>query len=358
MKKILLFIILSVSWFQVVSQVDWPFPTSNQQAHVAGSIGEYRYTATGSQHRFHKGVDLTNGAELSIHSINTGIIDYNNGGGNWNAWTSWVSVGNVFYYHMKPCDEIINGTLLEVTEVGTYLGELLSGDGISEHLHLQEGDGSRNYLNNALSPYIDNSVPFFCDDYITINNGVAFYQNGLTKNRTDYANLLLNDRVNIEGTEYTKLYNKIDIAAHVKDYQTNSDGSGNTGQIAPYEISWRIRNRNSNLVINDQRFTFNTTPNNNAALYCFHPQSVHAGSPSIHILTSHISQANYDRYWNTNLRSGVTNTWPTDNSLDAYYGLDARTPDDIYTVEINSFDVDYNDNPNQNATQETINILM
>ena len=54
------------------SQYQWPFPTANQQGRVSGTIGEFRNSD--GANRWHKGVDLTNGTNYAVHSINAGSI--------------------------------------------------------------------------------------------------------------------------------------------------------------------------------------------------------------------------------------------------------------------------------------------
>ena len=54
------------------AQYQWPFPTANQQGRVSGTIGEFRNSD--GANRWHKGVDLTNGTNYAVHSINAGSI--------------------------------------------------------------------------------------------------------------------------------------------------------------------------------------------------------------------------------------------------------------------------------------------
>jgi len=333
----------------IEAQVNWPFANPNQQASVVGSLGEYRWSRrTGD--RFHLGVDLTNGNSYDVYAINSGNVIYNNGGNNWDAWSSYVKVGNVIYYHIKPVPDIINHVVTYVNS-GDYIGDMLNNNNIHPHVHLQENN--TNYLNHNLQPYVDSAAPYF--DSTHINNGVQLYRNGLLKSTTNYNNLLLNQHMAVNGIQYCKIYNKIDIAAHIVDARVDNHGHGNGGQLAPFQISWRVRN---STVIDSGIFKFDVMPNNLAASACFHPLSVHPGSPSIHIITSHPSQTPYDRYWNTGLRTNTTETWPNNNSLDANYFGNARTPDGLYLLEINAFDVDFNNNPNNNAPQRTIKILI
>lgn len=352
MKKCLLYLIVFFISKASFTQINWPTPTPSQQARIAGSMGEYRYSSKTARHRFHKGIDITNNGELSVHSVNSGRVYYENGDDKWNAWTTYIQVGDIYYYHVKPKESIINGTVTTVN-AGDYIGEMMETDGIRPHVHLQQA--GTNFLNRLLNPYNDAYTPLFVTT--SIPNGVALYRNGLLKTTTTPANLILNQQVNINNVNYTVVYDKVDIVAHVVDQQTSSNGAGGGGQIAPFDISWRVRNEN-NEVLTSNNLRFGAVPNNDAAVSSFHPLSIHPGSPSIHIITSHPTVRPFDRYWNTRLRQNVVETWPNDISLDARYPDESLIPDSKYRLEINSFDVDYDANPNNNAAQRTVNILI
>ena len=348
MKKIVLIYILLLSYSNLFSQINWPFPNSTQQANVIGSVGEYRYSSISQEHRFHKGIDITNGTEYSIHALNSGNITYAATG---SATDSYVRVGTVYYWHVEPKQLIIDGTVTSAN-TGDYLGEIMTNTS-GPHLHLQEAN--TNYLNNTLSPYIDSSTPTFATNYI--DNGVAFYQNGLLATTTNHANLLLTEQVNLNGTNYKILYNKVDIVAHIIDQRTNSNGTGGGGQMAPYNISYDVKDVNDVSLYSDE-INFNAAPDNAGAEAAFHPQSGHPGNPSIHIITSSPYQTPFDRYWNTNLKETQTETWINNTTLDANCIDDALIPDGKYTIEINAYDVDFNDNPNRNAQSKTIDIVI
>lgn len=211
----------------VSSQTNWPFANGHQQAKITGTIGEYRYTSSTSTHRFHKGVDITNGSDYEVYAINSGAVIFYNGGGNWNGWSSYVKVGNVYYYHIKPINNIINYTITNVN-VGDKIGDMITT--IPVHVHLQEYN--TNYLNNELNPYVDNVTPYFFDGYIT--NGYAFYKNGLIKTTTNYQNLLLNQTITLNSISHVLIYGKIDIVAHVKEPRVNSDGSDGGGAMCTF----------------------------------------------------------------------------------------------------------------------------
>lgn len=342
------FYIIFLAFFTINNlnaQLQWPFVNSGIQAKITGSTGEFRQS-NGGPRRFHKGIDVTNGNDLSVHSINSGVITYSNTG---SAWDSYVRVGSTYYYHILASSNILSGTKT-TANIGDYLGEMITAN-IDEHLHLQENN--TNFLDNNIFPFIDNSIIEFRTNFIT--DGATFYRNGITHNNLT---LEFTQSVNIQGNEYTMLYNKVDIVAHANDFKVWPNGSSAGGQLAPYQINWNVLDYSNTTYVNGN-LTFNVVPNNNAANNCFHPSSVSPGNPSIHIITAHPTTTPYDRYWNTSLRQGVTENWSSSSSLESRYNLEAQTKDDIYHVNFNAFDVDFDNNPNHNASNPVVrNILI
>lgn len=363
MKKLIKIGIYFLLPFFVESQVQWPTPTPNQQSRIAGTIGEYRYTTSTGTHRFHKGIDISNDNSIyDVHAINSGGLYYRYTG---NAWTSYLRIETTLYYHVRIDNPTISNTEIYVgdVDVGDYIGNMFYDGGCPYHVHLE--DPNNNYLNQQLFPFQDNTNPSFCDDFLS--DGMAFYRNGILKTTDNYQNLELSDYITINDIEYLLLYNKIDIAAHVKDTKLGSDGNehpNGPGQTAPYMINFKLENQENEEVHNEE-ITFTNTPNNSNALYCFHPASNHPGSPSIHILTSNpYAINNNDRYWNTKLKKGLNETWPGDNSLDAILNDDlnanysSQFEDGIYTISFNAYDVDYNSNPNNYAQNSIENNVL
>jgi len=353
--SVFLFLLLISS--DTYAQYQWPFPISNQQAEVAGSVGEYRYTRRTDTHRFHQGVDLTNGNNHAVHALNSGSVSWN---GYESAARSAVIVVSqsgeeVRYFHVRPRPEIKNRTMTQVG-VGDYIGEMIEETDWPTHLHLEEE--TTNFLDHNLNPYEDNGQPYFSTT--SIPNAVAFYRNGLVKTTADFAALELNQQVAFDGSQHTLLYEKIDIVAHAIDPRVSSTGAANGGQMVPSEISWyAVDMKNTSFPV--ERLRFDGIPNNAAAIASFHPRSIHAGSPSIHILTSHPRNTPYDRFWNSRLRAGQTETWAITNrpaALDARINSEAAYSDGKYTFRFNAYDVDYNNDPNLSAQQREVKVVI
>ncbi len=337
----IVFLLLSVSFLN--AQVDWPFEDGGVQATQIGTMGEYRYTNQTNTPRFHLGADLHNGGDRSIYAINSGTVTFNNGSNVWSQGGSYILVNGVFYYHCKPTASILNGSVTNV-EIGDYIGEMLGTSNV--HVHLQESN--TNYLDNNLSPYTDDYHP----EVITTRfaNGYKFYRNGIRRTTTNYANLELNDNETFNNENYTVLYSKIDIVADIEDRRVGPNGENVGGRTSPYSYEYSLHADQSIIdPLYEYNLTFDVVPNNDAANFVFHPQSVAPGAISTHILTSYPRGTNednhYDRFFNTLIREGATEDWDNDNNLNAHYNGDAEFPDNLYNLVIDAFDVDYNNNP-------------
>ncbi|MEO9964170.1 MAG: PKD domain-containing protein [Reichenbachiella sp.] len=357
MKKILLSTFIVLSSVTVFAQIPWPFPNSLTQGRVTGTIGEIR-----GAHRFHRGNDLKAddldeiNTEKSVHAIENGNVKviyinniYSNGviTENVEPYTSYIRVGegqdllddDIYYYHIYPIDGLEIGAAIAV---GDHIGEMYT-DGIEAHLHLQTKN--TNYL-SELIPYVDNHIPEFDDTYLNTFDGVEFYRNGIIKTTTNQANFLLNDRVQIDNTEYLMLYDKIDIAAHIKDEKTDTSGEGAGGNTSPYLITLDILNESGSEVFN-QEIRFDGTPVKGNGLYCFHPDS-HSPNRSINILTADPYEGNAasrDQFINTRLTRGQTESYRSGDAradvLDAKVNSQSSFPDGIYDIDIGGCDLDF-----------------
>lgn len=77
MKKLFFLTLVSLNSLCLYSQspYQWPFPNPNQQGSVIGSVGEFR--GSNEEPRFHQGLDLINGSNYAVHTINEGIVTWN-----------------------------------------------------------------------------------------------------------------------------------------------------------------------------------------------------------------------------------------------------------------------------------------
>lgn len=357
----------------VYAQLPWPFPVSNQQGTVTGSVGEYRFTR--GQNRFHQGVDLTNGGNYAVHAISAGTVRWNGDETPEQSAVTVTTAGqDIVYYHIYPISGIADGTKQTVL-ANEKIGDMIvrANPSWPTHVHLEEQ--TTNFLHDKLFPYVDRGVPYFATTHIP--NGVAFYRNGLLKTTsdTDLNNLLLSQTSTVSGTPFTSLYNKVDIVAHVIDPWVFPNGGtvptagwpNGMGQNVPSEISWSVSDFFTNTNLEFQALRFTGIPSNAAVLPSFHPLSHHPGNPSILTITSNPTVAPYDRFWNTGLATGQTETYAITSTnppvtrpanLDAIANTEARYPDGPYRVTINANDVDYADNPNNAAQPRRVNVVV
>lgn len=330
-------------WVNALSQqTQWPFANSNQQATIFGTTGEYRAT-----NRFHKGVDMSNGS--AVYAITAGPVSGFTPSGD--PYNNRVIMGNTRYWHVTPIPAIMNGTKTTAA-IGDLIGNFAPIS--SPHLHLENENFI--YLDNHLFPFVDNTPPLFISTNIT--QGATFYRNSLVRTTSNFNALEYTSIQNVQGIDYTILYSKVDMAVHVEDTRLTQSGNSAGGRTAAYQMNWTIRDL-AGIIHENGDLTFDGVPNNNAAGFCFHPLSYGAGARTIHIITSHPRTIPYDRYWNTALRQGATENWQGGGNLESRYNLEADTKDDLYQVTFNAFDVDYNGNPNNTASNPVVrNILI
>lgn len=322
------------------AQTNWPFEAEDEQASVVGTIGETRDTGA----RFHRGVDLINGADHRIFAVNSGTVTFFNSGGNWAPGSSFIKIGEVYYLHCRPTLEIINSPVPVTVNVGDEIGEMIEYS--RTHVHLQENN--TNYLDNELSPFIDNHAPEVIRNPNRFPNGYKIYRNGIRHQTSlnDQNRLELTESVTLDNENLMIIYSKIDIAADIEDRRINASGNDIGGRTSPYSLYYQLSDFDNNSTIYQYSLTFDQVPNNNSSRMVFHPLSTGNGVRSVHILTSNPVNRPWDRYFNTLLRRGVDENWANDNNSNARDISEAAYPDDKYRMHINAFDVDFNDNPN------------
>ncbi len=330
------------------AQVQWPLLNSDSQARVIGKVGEVRNSV-----RLHRGVDINNGTNCAngncdIYSVNDGVVGWRNGGGNWSQGTSRIEVGSVFYYHCKPKASILAAGLGNTqVEIGDKIGGMIQSGAI--HVHLQES--SVNYINQNLSPYVDNERPTLTRNTGRFPDGYKIYKNGIRRTSSSITqnNLELSASVTRSGVNYKIIYSKIDIAAEVEDRGVSQTGGVTAGNSAVYAYEYQLQNYTSPNTSNplyDYTLAFDEAPSTQANDIVLHPNAFGYGVRDVHIITSHASNTPNDRFFNTAIRQNQTENWANNNNLNAHYTGDAQFPDDRYRLYIDAYDVDYADRPN------------
>jgi murein DD-endopeptidase MepM/ murein hydrolase activator NlpD len=119
MKRVLLlaFVLLNAICLHSQNPYQWPFPIPNQQGAIIGSVGEFR--GSDANPRFHQGVDLTNGSNYAVHSINAGVVTWNGISGV-NAIITVTSTNgtSIRYIHTDPLPGIVGSSVALGGQIG------------------------------------------------------------------------------------------------------------------------------------------------------------------------------------------------------------------------------------------------
>ncbi|MBK8450254.1 MAG: hypothetical protein IPL42_09645 [Saprospiraceae bacterium] len=337
MKNLALILICMYS-YGAYAQNEWPLDPMPSQHQILGTIGEYRNT-----NRFHRGIDMLNKNEsdLNVYAIYGGKVFHN---GITEAANAILTIGAILYVHVKLDPRLTNG--MTVSQ-GELIGTMIEETGWSTHLHLQNAD--YNFLNHHLDPFKDNEPPKI--------HSVDFRKNGcdLNTNTPQFST-----QIPINGENHTLIFNKVDIIADIHGPGVNSDGSARTkNKLVPYSISYEINNYLNNSVDGApvKNFEFEEYPADNLNASKVFGKGTSQSSPFYYILTSHPSTAPVDRYWNTGLRIGITDTWPDNITLDARSNDEAQYPDGAYSLHIEAKDIKFDADPPL-VTQKTERVLV
>lgn len=316
--------------------VPWPLPPFQSAHHITGTVGEYR--PSNSNHpdgRFHWGVDMTNGTNYDVHAIEGGTVQLIQLSA---AQNNYVVVngnsGLIYYFHVDAMGISVGSQVV----TGQKIGEMATQGAI--HLHLQEQ--GENYLDQRLTPFVDNTPPGI-DAY-------SFRENGhrLDLTPTDK----YDNTVNLNGVSHAVIGNKVDIVVNAEDSRLNSFGNDpGVGGVAPYRFSYEILDPQNSSVSGGpiQNIVFNQYPNNGQTKFVFGPGTTFSPANYNWILTSHPFQTPYDRYWNTRQRVGTTEDWSLSGQLDAQINEEAKYPDGVYTVKLIAADIDFAGNANESV---------
>ncbi|MEQ9231965.1 MAG: PKD domain-containing protein, partial [Cyclobacteriaceae bacterium] len=365
-----LYIVLTIFCCSVLSQdLSWPTAASQPPREtINGTPGEYRNNWSNDNNpRFHRGVDLAMATGENVYAVASGTATWNPNGVDSFIRIVEDSGRELLYVHINATqnilDEFNNQNMGVAVETGDLIGTINAGNHLHFQLNVDIGDAN-NILNSMLNPYTDLDRPFLSTE--ELDDGIAFYLNGLDVWSTNYQNSLLDQILTIDGTEYKIVYNKIDIATHVIDHRVSATGaSTGAGQLSVFGYEWGLVDS-----YDQQLFTntldFNNLPNNDQAEWSFHPLSDQPGDPTIHFITSdpyNLDATIRDRFFNTRLTDGQTESFlltnERDGNLDASLNQFAEYPDGLYTMHFDAYDVDYDANPNNRLERpEEIELLI
>lgn len=303
------------------AQTPWPVFPQNVQPNITGTVGEFRGST--SVPRFHRGTDITNGADYRVFAIEAGMVT-NVGGSGCNKYVEIQNArGTILYYHIDAI--VFSGNVT----AGQQIGSMTTTSGCAVHLHIQRID--QNFLENAFSPFVDHTAPTIFA-WSARENG-----HSLTRSATRYSQNSL-----IDGVSHRVIGNKVDLVLNAEDTRLDPLGmSPGVGAVAPFSLAYQILDPAGNSIGDTlvDNINFSQTPLNSHAGQVFGTSS--NSSNYNWIMTSHPSIAPADRYWNTGIRQGTQEDWANTTSLDAALNLEAQYPEGPYLIRFSARDVDF-----------------
>jgi len=304
-----------------LAQLPWPSFPFNQQPSITGTLGEFRGST--SFPRFHQGVDITNGSDFRVFAVWGGTITAAGGSGCNKYIDIQDSMGTTRYIHIDAV--VTSGNVAP----GQLIGSMTTAGGCAIHLHIQRN--GENLLENAFSPFTDQTLPTLYAWSIRENG------HSLTRNAARYSN-----DSEINGIRYRIIGNKVDLVLNADDTRLNPQGqSPGVGAVAPYKLDYQILDAAANPIGDTivDNLDFGKKLLNAHAGQVF---GVSSNSGNYNwIMTSHPSIAPADRYWNTGIRQGEQENWANTTALDAALNAEARYPDGAYLIRFRARDVDY-----------------
>ena len=304
MRKIRFFPFLFVFIFLEGWSYPWPVSSFPGPHPITGSFGEFREPYGNLGSHFHFGVDIGRKDGIQVYPVSTEKVR------RWrNVENGWIQLENFRYVHINPEDLILDTTRVCTTSV-TLLGVI--GNITDPHLHFEEGIGISNKLNplrdGGLNNYTDTDTPT-----VWGGNDFMFYKQGT------------NDQFS------SSLWGKVDILVRAKDAQP-SPGSQNVGI---YRIGYKVNDLNGNIILPyTENIRFDNVIGHLGYIYDVNRSN---NSTYYYWVTNALGNQNYNRYWNTKLKTNQS--W---NGQDARINQEAQYPDGRYRVEVTAYDIETN----------------
>ena len=379
---LIFFIIFST--ILIAQQQTWPF-LNNAVGGITGTPGENRRLGGDPNNttnlRLHGGLDIIpSGASVRIYSVTGGPISWNphasaSNPNATNAWRSVITVGDYQYKHVKIRSNVFNAD--QQIGANIHIGDLMPpvGNFTSPHVHMIGVNETLNYQ-LLLNPYSDTEDPTFwdyendcwvgsqgCSDLTNEVEVLSFFTDGIDNDNEpntgnngilrEFGGDNMPDDVSLEFSntddiEHTVIFDRVDFMARVRDDRVNADGTGGGHNCAPTLIGYEIFDIREQSVFNNQNAVdFRTLIANNFPAAADNPANTLFGNNTSccgsldYILTTNIHSTNntVDRYWNTKLRDGVTETWTSDNTLCSICPQEAEFPDGRYKINVETNDI-------------------
>lgn len=375
---------------------NWGWPVNvdanpNHTGRIAGTPGEYRPPYIGgsstvfgvviSGHRYHMGFDVLDTNDpmsvgdpiyaiencdniITPNVVDACTINSQSGGGNRRH-----NIGGFVYWHVAENATIGDGdTIPHNNQFGT------TANFNPQHLHYQPApqfiEGSQNLLSYKLPRYQDNEMLEFATtgagDPITEiylnSHKVEDKTSGTNLNQWD-ANQKLTNTVSIDNKDHIIVFDKIDLVVGVNDEHTAIDGSGNDrGHLGANQAHFNIFNAAGQSVSNNwiEWYSMDELPPYATAATSFGWWA--SASRPRYVVTNHVSEQPYDRFWNTKLAIGQNETYDTTNArsplLDADLSSETYFPDGTYSIRYRIRDIDVDGPASGNTAYDTSYVVI
>jgi len=272
----------------------WPVKPFDSQHPIFATIGEYR-TPT----RVHAGVDIGEGAGAQVYSVTDGTVINVNSNINGSVRIRTDSGTEYEYVHITP-SIVINST---VTVGVTVLGEIADID--APHLHFTENKGGSNPLRDGgLTPYVDKSSPTIVS--------VDFWKQGTEEQLTG------------------SLYGHIDLRVNTFDPRTSVTGDSAGGNCGIYKITIEFWQGGNLIGDKIEYHIYNKIPPSPVSLVY---ATGSTQSIFLYWATNDPFNVPYDKYWNSNQRTG------SDYTVNALIPSQALYPEGSMLIRVIAEDI-------------------
>lgn len=286
----------------------WPIRDFQGPHQINATLGDYRQTGTNP--RFHAGVDIQAFQGTNVYSIVSDTV--------WHYGATGVIVGGYTYIHLTaryPHGQFIEG-IIDSTAPLDSIGITNQENHVDFNEGVYPNGPFQNSLRNGgLDNYTDSNDP-------TIIATPQFFPQGeeLTTNR--------------DPLHTDTLYEKVDIRVHMRDFANTGQGTG------IYECSYVVEDTLHNPV-HDPGITtvfdqVSPPPNGTPVVYVYDTtETEHANSATFHYWVTNpiVSNQVEDSYWNTKQQAGQP------DSVDADSIEDALFKDGNYWVKVMAYDI-------------------
>lgn len=274
----------------------WPVKPFDSQHPIFATIGEYRDSA-----HVHAGVDIGEGAGITVYSVTNGKVEQILTTGD-NAYVRIKDDGGTQYDYVHITPAVTQGST--VTAGVTILGEIK--DITAPHLHFTENKGGANPLRDGgLTPYVDKSSPTIVS--------VDFWKQSTPPEQ-------------LTGS----LYGHMDIRVNTYDTRTSATGDSAGGNCGIYKITIEFWQGGNQIGDKIEYHIYDKIPSSAVSLVY---ATGSTQSIFLYWATNDPFNVPYDKYWNSNQRTG------SDYTVNALIPSQALYPEGSMLIRVIAEDI-------------------